>query len=100
MGYSVSVSFDRFFYCRKREAFLQGLINRWHGVRFGFKDKDPADIEFYRNLSDEDKETFKKKLLLAMDLRNEIFSKRKAAIKQSMEMQYMDNQVNKLKISI
>lgn len=82
MGQSIIYNFEDFFkHTKNREKFLQDLIDRWSGVKFGMKTKDPADIAFYNSLTAAEKKEFDKKLLKAMDLRNEIFNKRKNAIK-------------------
>lgn len=77
MNTITSISFDRFFYCPKREQFLRDT----HKTLFDFKFTAEG-----KALSTADEAKRKAKSIKAIELANRIFEARKAAIKASHEM--------------
>lgn len=82
MNAALSIDLSRYFYNSKRERFLNDTFERMRAIKWGFSGADKKDVEAYRQLSDNDKKEYRRKILLAADLRNEIIAQRKKQMQQ------------------
>lgn len=82
-----TLNLSNFFYCSKREQFLNDTVERLQNQKWGW---NGTDNSAFKSLSEEGKKDFTGKILKAMDLRNEIHARRKAAMRESGVFAAMD----------
>ena len=73
---TTTLDLSNYFYCSKREKYLNDTYEKLKAIKYGYADAN--DVEAYKNLSDDEKQVFRSKILKAVDLRNRIFDERKA----------------------